>query len=899
MVCGLASCTNIDNLSDKNKVERFAVSSHSPSEIELGEADITTGDVIYIPVNYGEEKFPMTFRADVGYEGKIDRVMGADFKKDLTFNSVDDEIDFIVVAESGLGRRYVIKPKAVAFEVPEQVGFSINSSAPAGALAYHKGILENDRMTLYMIRPSFPLTLTLEFDTEDKITFDGFDNGKTPLTFNTAGASHTIGIVDAEHGSKRYVSIHLEALEEVSGSEGGDEYTEIRDTDVASVALDGAEGKFEYMGFSIDHVNDILAIDLNSLRENAEFPVSLTLDIRPSAAFTEIVGLEGKISFGGFGEPVPFYYADSESGVVRTWNVVLSEYDDPVYAQADVTAFAAGYTASTVTTAGGERPAIELDMSKTQINAQNGEIILSLTDVANAQDSDGWRLELTDVEIEVSRGASFTMPALVWTGNGSWEQGVTFDVTARKGNKKTWTVRIRDSRTHIPNDECDITAVSIGSLLPTNVKQDPDEPVILYQEARRIYIKLQAEAYPLTARLAYTLSEGAKITSQNNNADPLVFNDAAAVNTVTVLSEDGENALDYQVRIISPVSLSDPDVRTFAIPTFSSPVFQTGGITVDTAAGEVVIDLDRGGKCPLTVNYRMTMERDVTADIPLEGSFSFKNLNEVKTFTATAGAKTKTWKVRFREFLPQLVNWELNNWTGDNKSPVPAGTKASPYWANANNSFVAGTSKTTGKEGGGAAKLTTGEVNILSIKRLTSGSIFLGWFNSSNIMGGLNDPVSLTFQGIEFSASRKIIGFEADIKYSASADLSTDTGSLAIELVRENSPSTPYVYHGNKPVKDTRPETWQPHPDNTARRAARGRRLIGNAGGTQDGETITKVNKGEWTTVRVELDYSGMADPLDYTHLIVICASSSRGDVFVGAKGSELIIDNFRLIYEE
>ena len=69
--------------------------------------------------------------------------------------------------------------------------------------------------------------------------------------------------------------------------------------------------------------------------------------------------------------------------------------------------------------------------------------------------------------------------------------------------------------------------------------------------------------------------------------------------------------------------------------------------------------------------------------------------------------------------------------------------------------------------------------------------------------------------------------------------------------------------------------------------------------GTLDnGDTATQVvPDSQWTTIFVPLEYAG-AYP-DYTHLSIICSSSSQGDAFKGTAGSTMKLDNMRLVYEE
>ena len=80
---------------------------------------------------------------------------------------------------------------------------------------------------------------------------------------------------------------------------------------------------------------------------------------------------------------------------------------------------------------------------------------------------------------------------------------------------------------------------------------------------------------------------------------------------------------------------------------------------------------------------------------------------------------------------------------------------------------------------------------------------------------------------------------------------------------------------------------------------AHGRAVVATQSGTLDnGDTATQVvPDSQWTTIFVPLEYAG-AYP-DYTHLSIICSSSSQGDAFKGTAGSTMKLDNMRLVYEE
>ena len=880
-MCG---CIDIDDLSDYNTVTTFKINTYAPQEITIGEVEITEENIIYIPVRYGVDKFPLTFSAELIFGGLIDRVLGLDFSKPLTLESIDEPLTFTVVAKSGLPRRYTIIAKAVDFLLSEEIPFEVISKSSENTLVYEKALIENDIMTIYVIDPEYPFTLTPKFETSELIDFAKFKNGETPFTFNTFESLNNLIIVDKTNDSSKDIIVHLQKLEEAKSDD-----TDIYNSDFKAV-MQGNEDAMKYEGHLVSNEKDTILLYANNLPGKSGFPVTFTLDLGElSGNDVSALGFKSEVTFEDYGETVIFYLVNVKKGICRKWHVAVAKFDIPeLPTAADVIGFAFDYDAYRILLSGNQ-PCITLDRNDVEIYPENGEIYLKATEIRSVSLlASNWKVTLKSLNIQVTDGATCATPTLEWKGsNDAWKETRTFNVTSAKGTIKTWKVIIKDCRNYTQSSACDITGVSFVSMMPPAASESS---TVLNTSDKTITIHLKEDdgAYPLSVQLAYTLSPYAKITSQANNSQPLVFNSPTSEAIVTVLAEDGTTSQDYTVKLVPPVNTTEPNVTSFSVTSSSPSQFGLFNVNINTDLGEIVLLPNDVGSCPLTINYKMDIARKATSTLPLSGSLVFNNLAEQKKFTVTSvDNSTKEWTIRI-VCTHQLKNWTLENWSGND--PLPKGTNSAPYWATANTTGIVtmtGTTKATGFTGSGA-KLSTLRAPI--VNTLASASMFLGWFDSSDVISGMNDPVKLTFQGIPFSASKKIIGLEVDVNYS-SAGSGDDTGSIAIELIKHNNTSKPYVYHGDRPDGTA-------HPNNTAILVAEKRVLLGNKAATVNGEIVHVIGNNTWKTIQIPLDYSKMSNVFDYTHLLVMAASSSQGDLFVGDVGSTLMIDNIKLIYE-
>lgn len=895
------SCAEIDGLSDANSVVSFEITQHTPSTIQLGEAEIGDGEIV-IPVQYGSDKFPLSFIASVECSPGYDRIEGLDFSQMITLETISDTKDFYVMAESGLARRYVIRARITDYVIPEDIPFFVKSVSPVETKVLGKARMVDDVMTMYVIDPQYPLSLVVLFDVDETaVGFEDFVNGVTKLTFDSADSELHFKLTDNTQDSKRDITLRVAPLRLISGSQ---ENTDIFQEDLKISLTQSSAENFTVAGNRIDNDADSLTIFLTPFTQTAQFPASVNILIDNMGNNIGYIDLGTEVTtFYGFDQPQYFYMVDMQELVARRWKVSASKYSgegESTVLGADVLDFSYTYTATNVSTSILARYAITLNTSIVYIYPEEGYIWLWMTAYNNTSSATKvWMLTLDDISLTLSEGATASIGEFVWEGNESWRTPKSFEVVSAEGKTKTWHIGVKDGRYGL-NMGTSILDVSLREIYPVSALLDYGDPFTINETDKSIIINMKSwdgcfsedtngNVTPMRFYLNYTLSEGAHVISQNNNREAIQFNSKDDVQSIEIMSEDETVTDTWSVALSGPdESIGVPNVTSFKFTSLPSSYFDVGKINIDTDNNEVVVTLNSAGSFSATLGYKMGLSRSATASIATEGTYTFDNMNSTMSFTVQNGTEQKNWTVRFAPHTPQLQNWELDNWDGN--SPLPIGTQVKPFWAVANY-IMNTTTPVTGASGSGyAAQLKTGSI----LSKLASGSIYLGWFDSSNAIANMNTPIKISFQGMEFAASKKIIGFEADVKYLSKVyDGVNDTGTLTIELIKQTDRSQTYVYHGDDP------NTLQPDEDNTAVLMARGQMFLGNSSGTVDGKAVTVVPSDSWTHVTVNLDYSSMSNPLDYTHLSILCASSSKGNVFKGAADSTLTIDNIKLIYEE
>ncbi len=282
---------------------------------------------------------------------------------------------------------------------------------------------------------------------------------------------------------------------------------------------------------------------------------------------------------------------------------------------------------------------------------------------------------------------------------------------------------------------------------------------------------------------------------------------------------------------------------------------------------------------PVSFTVNMDLPSGASSDPANGGSVTFNSIDEDVVCTVTAEDGTKAdYHILLRD--TQIPDADFEDWymtAGLNgiQYKEPGKSAGSTVWATANS----GTSvyslyctipvDTTG--GNTVARIFTGSTLLIPI---TSGTLFTGKFDVNGAIDNPTDPQKATLFGIPFILRPVSFKFTYTFK----------PGPRYIQATLKN----PGNIFGGFNVTDLAGE------DKFTAYAVLERRV---------GSDVTEVGRADFSSSDVHSDFIEVTVPFVYsltvkpTHISVVFASSKAGDVYTGAEGSTLTIDNLELLY--
>lgn len=385
--------------------------------------------------------------------------------------------------------------------------------------------------------------------------------------------------------------------------------------------------------------------------------------------------------------------------------------------------------------------------------------------------------------------------------------------------------------------------------------------------------------FPLTikANIKFSSTTDKVISVDENslNLKEITFNDVYTPQTFYLISESGLPHLGQIMLKDKP----NADITNFRITEPSE------GVNVSIRDNNIRITFEK--EIDWSETESVTIKADITKtgeykDGAAPSSFVFTSSNDKKQITLIAdNGDERVWNVLI---VPSIENSKFEDWIniGTKKINIDPRPGKGLGWTTANNSFVQGTSPVDNQNGFAAQMQTSIQnLNALGIGELiTAGTIFTGYFQIN--VSHLSNPPLMTYFGIPFIMRPESISvdakYEAGVKFQRSEKVGqnsfrikdttgVDQGRIWVELLRWEG-NGELEYHGD-PVN--------------------GLKVLGKGEIIFDGANTTLRN---WNNYTIPIKYDSKYKNLEPTHISIVMTSSRQGDLFIGAKGSTLTVDN-------
>ena len=339
------------------------------------------------------------------------------------------------------------------------------------------------------------------------------------------------------------------------------------------------------------------------------------------------------------------------------------------------------------------------------------------------------------------------------------------------------------------------------------------------------------------------------------------------------------NPSDTLVNVQSDQTKIEFTMRPFAALTKQAPIFRlTPGATISPESGSLQ-DFSKG-----PVTYVVTSEN--------------KQWSRTYQVSIKKGQTTilneKEFEFEDAYLSKGYYNWQ-ENWNGDSLG----------IWATGNSGFNISNPSAKPEEyptvmikdgyKGKGVKLTTKRTSKLADivhKPIAAGNLFIGQFDATD---ALNDAMKATKFGRPFSFSAKPVKLEGWYKYQAGEKF---TDKNMQELDRHDYGTIYAVLYENIDEKGNAVLLYGDNVQTSKQIVALA--LVGEP--HDDNGKVAIGNTWKWHHFSVDFKYKKAIDPIKLKNggysLTIVSSSSSDGANFLGAVGSTLWIDSFKLICE-
>lgn len=808
--------------SRENAVTAFDIKSYLPSGAGVGKAEIHAAErKIVIPVANWVKGERLSLEAQVEVSPKAT----TDFRENLFFQTARDEYSFNVTAQNGDLATWTVVLDYTFSDQADLTSFRVTGTESPQVVYKPQGVIDVSSSTVYidvLENLSFPFVVTVDMAFSDKAEVDLSGLSGNKIRFDRYQDSTVIRVTAENEITRKDWKVKLRY-----------HFSEEADiTDFRILASQPAGVVLGTPAAEISAAEHTIWINVNDWGGMTNLQITPALTVSDKATHS----LNGNLLFVKKNSESKVIPVTAESGKVVPWTVKL-RYEES--SEAEITKI----------TYGGWEPS-GINFIGTTIDSGQATVTLELQ-TWNGQTT----FTLKDMVCVLSDKATASIPAEL-TFRKRIQESVDYIVKAQDGTEKKWTFRLL----YHESNAAEVTRFRITgsnkegiiSMAATGMIGDGVISIDLNSGVR--------DAFESGFQIQVETELSAKATSDFPSS--MLFSRPTDTRRYTVTAESGLTK-EWTVKFVNNASqdasilaLRNATVTggsTTVLGDFKCTDFRVSGTSVGMTITDVITKNKYDRNWPILA---------VDLDLQLSARAKVKEGNTLQVAVSNPGTKTltvladdgihqQTYQLEVA-YKPQLENANLDSWS-DNKTP------GGSIWSSANNTFVSGTAKTTGKSGSGAVMTTSEAVGMKA-----AGTIFLGSFKFTSLTDALNDPEKMTYFGIAFPARPKQLKVDLQYKQGNGTlnDGSRDKGQVWVAL-----------------------EYW-PDPDN-AKNPNNKRYAYG--------EVMLDQNIGSWTTYTITLNITDAS--VVPTHLLIVATSSYDGNHFNAVNGSELKVDNFELVY--
>ena len=389
--------------------------------------------------------------------------------------------------------------------------------------------------------------------------------------------------------------------------------------------------------------------------------------------------------------------------------------------------------------------------------------------------------------------------------------------------------------------------------------------------------------------LTAELNDGATTTLPKE----LLFTSVDLPVTFDITSSDGSTTQTWKIGVKVKIVSSETELTDFDLLSTS---FDWTKIHIEPKKKRLVVEVDSDGNISFTPIFKVSDGATVLSSPQtiFNNSASTADVNTEYKITVLAGdnVSRSEWTLIFM-YAPQL---------GDRHFNANSVVDREKYWATANLTSpitLTGTKWIERPAETNAVECSTQEQNAMIFgKLIAAGALFKGHFEMLFELNAIIYPRTMTKFGIPFNATTEPVSYNIDAKYLAGPRMQqaiatnnvysitdvagVDAGHIWMEMLN---------YTGTN-IADV-PNSYAGDGKNGIGQVAEGVKVVSRA------ELVIDEQKQhlfkDWANA-VEVMFK-KTNNLPITHIAFVVSSSYKGDVYLGAIGSKISVDNIRINY--